>query len=604
MNRAAVRRASWAFCLIVGVLLLVHAAGADPVPMRRIAILIGANDPPPSQAPLRYAHDDAQHMADTLIRVGGFAPGDVHVLLDPARPEIERALTLAREVSTASAGNILLTFYYSGHSDGQSVYPHGDSVSLGDLRTRLGAIGARVLVGILDTCHGGSWTQTKGLTLGPPPNPIDLISVSSEGTALLSSSSGLESAHEAESIRGSFFTHHLIGGLLGSADSNGDGEVTLQEAFDYAKDHTVRDSAMVAPTIQHPSFDVQLRGRQDLVLSQVKRSTSLLKLSESSGPLDVIQLDSGVTVSELAPGTRQALIALPPGRYLVRKVVNGKPYSKEFELAAGGSFSLDEAELEPSAERLALKGGEPKPISEATTLPRGFWELRYAIGVSAGPATAWGTTIHETRPEPLGDGTLKRELTGAGGLSWGITDRLTWTLPLPMFAYRFGDPESFEVVPRIGLTAIGFDPGVFGDLDAGIAFRFRTRDDQSFLVTAAARSQFAARNTVTQDPGTAPTLWRVGGGLGYTWLLQNMVTLSFGATVQGDALLDPHDSSARRSSSSISFGSVQSIGYRPLPLVAVHLSQRFSLDAYAAWEVELRTRAVRDTYLAGFTWNF
>jgi hypothetical protein len=51
-------------------------------------------------------------------------------------------------------------------------------------------------------------------------------------------------------------------------------------------------------------------------------------------------------------------------------------------------------------------------------------------------------------------------------------------------------------------------------------------------------------------------------------------------------------------------GSVQSIGYRSLPLVAVHLSPRFSLDGYTSWAVNLRTGDVRDRYLAGFTWNF
>ncbi len=69
-------------------------------------------------------------------------------------------------------------------------------------------------------------------------------------------------------------------------------------------------------------------------------------------------------------------------------------------------------------------------------------------------------------------------------------------------------------------------------------------------------------------------------------------------------LFDPQDSAARRSPSALSIGSVQSLGYRPLPLVQVHLSSRFSLDAYATWTVVLKSGAVRDAYLAGFTWSF
>src|SRR2546426_1082326 len=80
-------------------------------------------------------------------------------------------------------------------------------------RPRITALGARLKLGILDTCRGGSWTQAKGLSLGPPLEAIDLVPLTSEGTALLSSSSGFENAHEADAVKGSFFTHHLVGGL-------------------------------------------------------------------------------------------------------------------------------------------------------------------------------------------------------------------------------------------------------------------------------------------------------------------------------------------------------------------------------------------------------
>ena len=217
-----------------------------PSQVRRVAILIGANDPAPGRAPLRYAHEDARRMGDVLSRVGGFASADVHVLLEPSHAEIEQVITTTTQSAKDAGGDVIFVFYYSGHSDGQSVFPKGSPFSLQDLRARIGAVGARVTLGILDTCRGGTWTQTKGLTVGPPLEPVDLVPLSSEGTALLSSSSGLESAHEAEAIRGSFFTHHLVGGLLGAADRDGDGVVTLDEAFEYAKDHTVRDSARTA----------------------------------------------------------------------------------------------------------------------------------------------------------------------------------------------------------------------------------------------------------------------------------------------------------------------------------------------------------------------
>ncbi len=70
---------------------------------------------------------------------------------------------------------------------------------------------------------------------------------------LIASSSGLESAHESDRLQGSFFTYHFTGGLRGAADRNGNGEITMTEAFEYAKERTIRDTLRVASETQHPA---------------------------------------------------------------------------------------------------------------------------------------------------------------------------------------------------------------------------------------------------------------------------------------------------------------------------------------------------------------
>lgn len=348
--------------LAVGAITLAPAPAAaqDPPakPGRRVAVVVGANSPAPGRQALRYSHGDAQMLADTLVQVGRFAKTDVHVLLEPRPGEVLAALDAAsRELASAPADSLLL-FYYSGHSDGQQVYPHGETLALTQLRDRLARSSARVRIAVVDTCRGGSWTRAKGLTVGPALDPIDLMNVATEGTALLSSSSGMESAHEAGSIRGSFFTHHLNAGLLGAADASGDGNVTLQEAFVYARERTVRDSARMAATTQHPSFDMQLRGRQDIVLTQTKASKSALLVNQKNA-LEIIHLGSGATVVETPSSSGQLRIALPPGRYIVRRVEGARVLSKEIAISADATALLDEAQLEAAGERLALKDGEP-----------------------------------------------------------------------------------------------------------------------------------------------------------------------------------------------------------------------------------------------------
>jgi len=349
-----------AWVLVATIVLTATPAGAAPPATRRIAVIVGANDPPPGRPALRFAHDDASDLADTLQRVGGFAAADVHVMLDPHPRELVEMFEGVARTAAGAGGDVLFLFYYSGHSDGQSLFPHGEAIPLSDLRARVERLGARIRVGILDTCRGGSWTQSKGLSVGPPLRIDDLLNVDTEGTALVSSSSGLENAHEAVDVHGSFFTHYLTAGLRGAADRAGDGNVTLEEAFDYAKERTVRDSARLASTPQHPSFDLALRGRQDIVLTVLSSSTSALEVTGSKAPLEIIHLPSGVTVADAPGGTGNSLrLALPPGRYLVRSVVDGHVFAKEIEVHAGETATLAEGQLEATgSDQLAMKGSD------------------------------------------------------------------------------------------------------------------------------------------------------------------------------------------------------------------------------------------------------
>ncbi len=536
-------------------------------------------------------------MADVLTRVGRFAPGDVHLLLDPRPEALFEVLDSAAQV--AKTEESLLLFYYSGHSDGQSVFPHGEALALGELRSRIDRVGARVRVGILDTCRGGSWTQAKGLSVGPPLDPIDLMTMSTEGTALVSSSSGFENAHEADAVQGSFFTHYLAAGLLGAADRTGDGSITLQEAFEYARVFTIRDSALLAPTPQHPSFELSLRGRQDVILAQLDSVQSGLEVTQTRGPLEIIQLSSGVAIVEIPAGGQHLRIALPPGGYVVRKVADGQTYSKEIEIPVGASTAVAEGDLElAGSEGRAMKGEEPPralPMAEQSTLPRNWWELRPAIGVSSAPARMWGPGLYDTSDLNPSNTSIERSFEGSGSLTYAVTDRLQRAVPFPALAYRLGDPDRLEIVPRLGLTAIGFpSAGVFGTIDGGIAARVWTGPRRSIVATVYDSTRFGPKSVL--GSGTS----QLTVSLGYLWTIRNTVSLHLGAGIEGEfgGNLPPERTA------SIVFGSIQSIGYRSLPLVAVHLSACFSLDAYAFWAIDARTGDLRDGYLGGFSWSF
>jgi hypothetical protein len=378
-------------CVMAGLAVLQRAAPAEAQPewpAKRVAVLVGANQPAPGRQPLLFGHDDATKMASVLTTVGGFRPQDVFVLKDPGAAELMRTLHTAAD-RLSDLPESLLYFYYSGHADEQALYPAGEPLPLSRLRAVMDQARVAVRIGMVDSCHGGAWTRAKGLR---PDQPFQVrwpLSLDTEGSVLIASSSGLESAHESDQLRGSFFTHHFASGLRGAADRNANGEVTITEAFEYAKERTIRDTLKVAREPQHPSFAVNLRGRRDLVLSQISQSPSMLELFQRHGPLELVHMESGVALLELPEGARSVRLAVPPGVYLVRKKYPGSIVSKEVVVRPGSTTSIEENQLTlvgnqqlvaKSAMADPLRAAPPPPLPEPG--PSGWVKLGAITGLS------------------------------------------------------------------------------------------------------------------------------------------------------------------------------------------------------------------------------
>jgi hypothetical protein len=527
-------RALLTVSLVVAVLLGASPArGSPPGPMRRIALLVGANDPPPGRQALRFAHDDARELADVLTQVGGFAPADVHVLLDPFPGELDAALDGVAHATAAAGGDVLFVFYYSGHSDGSALFPHGEPVALARLRDRVEHLGARIRVGILDTCRGGSWTQTKGLSVGPPLAVADLMNVDTEGTALLSSSSGIENAHETDALHGSFFTHYLAAGLRGAADRERTGTVTLQEAFDYARERTVRDSARLAKTPQHPSFDLALRGRQDIVLSVLGASTSALQISALRGSVEIIQLSSGVTLSDIPAGGAPLRVALPPGRYLVRSVRDGHVYTKEIEIHPGETLAVADSQLEATdGEALARKGS---PVDPWAPPPGTRWLLHVAVGVGSEAVAPANVSQGGAAVQSL------QSFNVGYSLWYRITDRLSWSVPWPALSYRFGNPGGVEIMPYAGITATGFNThtGLSLGFRSDVAARIYTRRNQFVILEGGIELPASAQGGLPFPGVVFGEELEPYGKVGYGWTIKNIVTLSARAGLSANFEREP-----------------------------------------------------------------
>ncbi|MFY0529732.1 caspase family protein [Archangium gephyra] len=395
--------------LLALTLVALTAAPPDTGSLRakRLAVVVGSNRAAPGRTPLRYAHQDAHNLASVLIEAGQFLREDVVVLEDPEPSHVLAVLDSRLERLGKEGREGLLLFYYSGHSDERALYPNGQPLELKALRARLEDERAAVRVGILDACQGGSWTRAKGLTPAAPFAVEMPLALSSEGSVLLASSTGQEASHETDALRGSFFTHHLVAGLRGAADEGDDGQVTVGEAFAYAQRLTIRDTSLHGDAVQHPSFDLRLRGRQDLPLTRLASASSTLEVRQELGPLQVIQLHSGLVVLEVPEGRRALRMALPVGPYLVRRRTPQGTFARE--APGGGRQDGDGARGEPGAGGRA--GARRQALREAAGRHPHHASGRHPRGAPVGVGGVWrapGPAVHRLRQQSQPGGRLPR----------------------------------------------------------------------------------------------------------------------------------------------------------------------------------------------------
>ncbi|MBL8940096.1 MAG: caspase family protein [Archangium sp.] len=352
--------------MILSALLIAQLVTGQSEPaVRRFALVVGANDGGKERVTLRYAASDAKSVATVLAQLGGVAPRDLMAIEEPKPADIGRAIDeLSRRLTAArdSAGRLEVIFYYSGHSDenglllGQERYPYDE------LRRRLDQLPAEVRLAIVDACASGALTRSKG-GVSRPPFLVD-ASNQLKGHAFLTSASIDEAAQESERLKASVFTHALVSGLRGAADTSRDGRVTLAEAYQFAFNETLARTASTRSGPQRPAFDIQLVGTGEMVLTDVRVATSQLELDPGlSGRVFVLNATGGLVVEVAKSAGAPLQLGVEPGSYRVL-VDDGKGGLGQTTLALAEkqTATVTSAQLVPTAkEALVARGDEPRP---------------------------------------------------------------------------------------------------------------------------------------------------------------------------------------------------------------------------------------------------
>jgi len=352
---------------------------------RRLGIFIGSNNGGRDRILLRYAVSDAKSLSKIFGSMGGIADNDNILLVEPSIREINRQIDNAGKTVAQAKKNgqrTELVFYYSGHSDENGILLNRERYSYSELRGRVNAVDSDMKIVILDSCSSGAMTRAKG---GVKTQPFLFdSSVSATGYAILTSSSADEVSQESDSIESSYFTHSLMTGLRGAADSVGDGRVTLNELYRFAYSETMMKTETSTHGTQHPSYDIQISGSGDVVLTDIKQiSASLLIADEIVGRVS-IRDSSDFLVAELTKVSRKPMeLGLEPGQYRIVFQQGDNFYRAEKNLSDSkrANLGMNDFTVIATAPEGRSRGGSPVINSPNKNYPPNPLSLQLLPGI-------------------------------------------------------------------------------------------------------------------------------------------------------------------------------------------------------------------------------
>jgi hypothetical protein len=178
---------------------------------------------------------------------------------------------------------------------------------------------------------------------------------------LLSASSANEDAQESDALRGSFFTHHFVSALLGAADANGDAQVTLEEAYRYTYEGTLRSTSATWAGTQHPTFFHEIRGAGTLALTtlpSVASQRALLVFPSGRTYLVMDRSNQGAIVGEVLDVAQSRRISVRAGHYFVRGRAGDTLLEGEVDAPAGANVEVRDDRLRRVAYARLVRKGE------------------------------------------------------------------------------------------------------------------------------------------------------------------------------------------------------------------------------------------------------
>ncbi|MBU4190177.1 MAG: M20/M25/M40 family metallo-hydrolase, partial [Candidatus Thermoplasmatota archaeon] len=257
--------------------LVVLANISFPENVNKYALLIGIEDYPPGVKDLDYTIDDVYDMCDVLINNCYFDPANIRVLTDANATKTNIKNNITTLVSKAKKDDIII-FFFSGHGSRHRMSVYGSTISDNDLNLWFNDTKSNLVV-IIDSCYAGYMIENvksdnyknKNFSYVNGMKNIKCTENSFKGLAktnrtILTACDKEQESWEYDELSNGVFTYYFTEGLKSAlADSNGNGWVSVEEAFYYAKPKTYEFNNSENPVgSQNPQIYDGIEGEVDI----------------------------------------------------------------------------------------------------------------------------------------------------------------------------------------------------------------------------------------------------------------------------------------------------------------------------------------------------
>jgi hypothetical protein len=250
------------------------------------AVVVGINDYP-KLPNLKYAVNDAKAFFDLLAGDNLIPAANITLLVNEQATLRNLRSALGIRLKEAAGKDDMVIIYFAGHgavepdtkspdADGLEKYLlaydadpselYATGLPMREIAHILERIRSERLIFIADSCYsgasGGRTVSTGGIRANISDTFLDRIA-GGRGKVIITASAANEVSVEKDELQHGVFTYYLLEALKGAADTDGDGAVTVDEAYRYVSEKVPRATGQE----QHPVKKGSVEGRLVLTIT-------------------------------------------------------------------------------------------------------------------------------------------------------------------------------------------------------------------------------------------------------------------------------------------------------------------------------------------------